>query len=120
MFLDQRDEIMLRVSRQCRLAEVRIVREEVRGLAVQVRKIAAATARHQDLLSNLVGALKHDNAAATTGSRDCAHEARGASANNQDIGVDHAGRIAGACRFLRLVPGFTLCDVGVRVLSIGA
>lgn len=78
---------------------MRIMREEVLRFAVQVRKIASTTSRHQDFLPNLVGTLEHDHVAAAPGGRDCAHETCRTSANYQDIG--HVGRIAGSNGFLR-------------------
>lgn len=78
---------------------MRIMREEVVRFAVQVRKIAATTSRHQDFLPNLVGTLEHDHIAAAPGGRYRTHEAGRASTNYQDI--SHAARIAGSNGFLR-------------------
>jgi hypothetical protein len=99
---------------------MRIVREKVAWLAIQVRKIAATAARHQDLLSNPIGAFEYEYVSATPGGRDRAHETCCASSNYQDVGICHCRRIAGKRRFLCLVPGFIFCESGDSTLSIRA
>lgn len=79
---------------------MRIVREKVVGLAIQVREIAATAARHQDFFADPIGAFEYEHVSATPGGRDRAHETRCASPNYQDVGICHGRRIAGKRRFL--------------------
>jgi len=67
---------------------------------VQVRKIAAPAARHQDFFADLVGSLQYDDppAALTGGYRT--HEASGATAKDNHVGACHAARITGLCELL--------------------
>ena len=99
---------------------MQIVREEIVGLAEQIRKIATTTAGHQNFFSNPVGAFEYEHLTATPGGRDRAHETRCASPNYQDVGSCHGRRIAGNGRFLCLVPGFVFCDFDGSTLSIRA
>jgi hypothetical protein len=52
VFLQQRDEIIRRVTRQRRFAEVWIFGNEVFGAGVQIRKVAAPTSGDGNLLTN--------------------------------------------------------------------
>ena len=63
---------------------------------MQVGEITTTTTRHQDFLADLVRALKHDDAASTIACRDGAHEAGGATTQDNYIVVIHGGNIAGA------------------------
>ena len=85
MLLDQRDEIRGRVAGQRRLGEMRIRREEILRLAVQVGEIAAAAAGNQNLLAQSVGVLEDRDAASALAGLDGAHQARRASAENQCV-----------------------------------
>jgi len=85
VLLDKADEIRRRVSRQRRLAEVRVGGEEIFRPAVQVREIATPAAGDQDLLANAIGVLKHRDPAATLTGFDGAHQAGCASAKNNYV-----------------------------------
>lgn len=63
---------------------------------MQIRKVAAATARHQDLFADLVGAFEHDDAAATIAGRNGAQEPGGTATDHYYVNTRHAGRIAGS------------------------
>jgi hypothetical protein len=60
---------------------------------VQIRKIAAPAARHQDFLADAIRSLEHDDAPAAPPGCDRAQKTGGAAADNDDIGMGHAGRI---------------------------
>ena len=81
MFLNHRDEIVLGITRQCGLAEMRVVGQEVRRLTVKIGEITAAATGHQDLLADPVGALEYDNVTAAPGGSDSAHQSGSAAAN---------------------------------------
>lgn len=80
--------------------------EEVRRLAVEVGEVAPATSRHQDLLANPVGSLQNNHVAPTSRCSNGTHEAGCAATNNKDIGICHAGRIAGALGANETAVGF--------------
>ena len=93
VFFNQRDKVPLRVSAKCRFAEVQISADEARSVRVEIREIAPSTARHQDLLADPVGSLKHDDVAAALPGSNCTQEASGSSTNHDYVGMFHAGRI---------------------------
>lgn len=95
MFLDQRNEVPLRVTTECRDTKIRIGRNKIRWLAMLVGKVTSSTTRHQDFLANLVRAFEHDDAAPTIACRDGAHEAGGATTQDNYIEFVHGGNIAG-------------------------
>ena len=67
----------------------------MRRIAMYVGEIAATTTGHQYLLADLVGTLQYKDAPAAIAGGDSAHQARGASAENDHIKVVHRGNIAG-------------------------
>lgn len=85
MLFDECDEICRRVASQRRLDKMRIRRKEVFGLAVEVGEIAASPARDENFLAQTVGALENGDAASALASLDRAHQARGATAENQCV-----------------------------------
>ena len=85
VLLDQGDEVVLGVARQRRLAEMRIGRQERLGPAAEVGEVAAAAARDQDLLADLVGVLQHQHAAPALAGAQGAHQAGGAAARDDDV-----------------------------------
>ena len=92
MLFDQRDEIRGRVAGQRRLGEMRIGREEILGLAVEVGEVAAAAAGDENLLAQAVGVFEHGDAASALAGLDGAHQARCAAAENQCVEVmGHVG-----------------------------
>lgn len=85
VFLDQRNEIMLRIAAQRRLAEVRIAGQKVRRCRVQVGEIAAPAAGNADFLGGPPRLLDHSHAATATSRNAGAHQARRASAEDNDV-----------------------------------
>ena len=63
---------------------------------MQVCEIASATAGHQYFLANFVRPFEHNDAAPTITRRNGAHEAGGATAQDNYIVFIHGGNIAGA------------------------
>src|SRR5215467_3673170 len=80
MLFHQRNEVRRRVSCERRFGKVRIGRDKVFRLAVQVGKVAASAAGNQDLLANASGTLQHGNAPAALAGLNGAHESRRATA----------------------------------------
>src|SRR5450755_3582763 len=90
MLRDQSDEVLRRVARQCRLAEMRVRRQEALWPAIQVGKVAAPAAGNQNLLADAIGAFQHSNTASALSGSDGAHQPSGASAQDYRIvGMDH-------------------------------
>jgi hypothetical protein len=85
VLLHQGDEVVLRIARQRRLAEMRIGREEGLGPAVRVGEIAAPAARDQDLLADLLGVIEQQHLAPALAGAQRAHQARGAGTRDDDI-----------------------------------
>ena len=85
MPLDEANEIRRRVAGQRRFSEVRIGREKIVGLRVQVGEVAAASAGDEDLLPGPLGTLNHRDAASTTTGFNRGHEASCAAAEDEDI-----------------------------------
>jgi hypothetical protein len=74
MALDQRNKIVLRVARQRRSAEARIVRQEPIRRAVQIREIAATAAGDQDFLSDRLGVIEQQHRATALAGGHGAHQ----------------------------------------------
>ena len=88
---EQRQEVLRRVARQRRPAEMRVVGEEIGGPRVDVGEVAAAAARDTDLLGQPFGVIhQHHAQAALTGDRGT-HHASGAGAENGDIEHQDSG-----------------------------
>ena len=87
IFLDKCYEIGRCTAGENRLAEMRIGREKIFGLAMQIGEIAAASAGDKDLLGDAVSTLKNGDAPAAFASFDGAQEAGGTGAENDDIKV---------------------------------
>ena len=62
---------------------------------MQVGEITSAATRHKNFLADLVRALKHYDAAPTIARRNGAHEARGATTQDNYVVIIHGGNIAG-------------------------
>src|SRR5258707_1147349 len=75
MALDQRDEIVLRIAAERRLAEMRIGGKKTLRRSFQIREIAAAAARDENLGARLVVVLEQQHATAATPGRHRAHQA---------------------------------------------
>jgi len=87
----QADEVPLGVAGQGGLAEVRVVREEVRRFGVHIGEVAATAAGHQDLLAGLVRVVDQHHLAPTSGGGQSTHQACGAGANDHNFGRAHNG-----------------------------
>ncbi|KAG0918764.1 hypothetical protein G6F32_016403 [Rhizopus arrhizus] len=83
-----------RVAGQRRLAEVRVGRQEVGRGGAGVGEVAAATARHQDLLADLVGMVDHLHLAAALAGGDRSHQPGRAGADDHYIAADRAHALA--------------------------
>jgi hypothetical protein len=68
---------------------VRIFREEVFGAAVDVRKVAAASAGDQDLLACAFGVLQQHDAPSTPSGFERTHHAGRSCAQHYDINLLH-------------------------------
>jgi len=69
---------------------MRIGRQKILRRAIQVRKIAAASSRDQDLLADAIGMFKDDNTALALARLNGAHQAGCAPAQNDRVeGVLH-------------------------------
>ncbi len=90
--LDHLDEMLRRVARQRRFAEMRIGGDEIGRSGAGIGEIAAAAAGHQDLLAAAVRVLDQADAAPALARDPRTHEACGAAADD-----DHIGR-ASICR----------------------
>ena len=83
--LNEPDKICGRVARERRFGEVGIGGEEIAGLRVQVGEVAAASAGDEDLLARPLGALEDRDTASAAAGFDGGHEARSATAEDEDI-----------------------------------
>ena len=101
IFLDQRDKIQLCVTAQCGNTEIRVRRDKMRRLAMQVCEVASAAAGHQYFLANFVRSFEHNDATPTVTRRYGAHEAGGATTQDNYIVFIHGGNIAGAAALQR-------------------
>src|ERR1700745_1506221 len=90
MLLYQRDEVGRSVSGERGLAEMRVRRQKVLRLAMQIGEIAAATAGDEDLFPEAIGALHHRNAAASLPCLDSAHQAGSAATQYNRIEASSA------------------------------
>ena len=91
MLFHQADEIARRVTRQRRAAEIRIGGKEILRPRAAVGEIAATAAGNADLLSQLLGMIDQQHAAPAFSCLDCAHDAGGAGADDDDVGAHGAG-----------------------------
>jgi hypothetical protein len=82
---DEMDEVGGCVAGQGRLGKVGIGGEEVVGAGVEVGEVRAAAARDEDLSAGSVSALEHRYAAAAPTGFNGGHEARGASAEDENV-----------------------------------
>ena len=88
MAIDQFDEIPLGVSRQCRLGEVRVAADEIRGCSPKVREITTPSARNTDLFACGFGVINDQRARAGMG---CAVQSSGTSAKDEGIYMHRCG-----------------------------
>ncbi len=93
----QRDEVGRGIARQCTLAEVRILGQEVGRRGVDVGEVAAAAARDTDFLGQLAGVVDQHHALAALGRRGRAHHAGGARADYCYIKLCHASSNSISC-----------------------
>jgi hypothetical protein len=85
MPFDECDEIARRVAGERRANEVRISGDESVGGAVEIGKVAAATAGDEYLLADAIGMIENYDATAALTSGDSRHEAGCPSTEHQDI-----------------------------------
>jgi hypothetical protein len=108
VFLDQRDEIGWGVTGEGGLGEMRIFGEEVFGLGVKIREVAAAAAGDEDFFADFFGTLEEHDAAAAFAGFDGAHQTSCAAAEDDYVEVGQlnrspfAGGIAGWTRILSM------------------
>jgi len=87
MLFHERNEIGRRVSRQRRFGEVRIGRNKVFWLTVQVGKVAAAAAGNQYLFANASGTFEYGHTPAALPRLDGAHQSSCSATENNHIKV---------------------------------
>ena len=73
MFFNERDEVCGSVASESGLGEVRIFGEEVFGAAVDVGKVAAASAGDQDFFTGLVGVVEEQDGSSALSGGECGH-----------------------------------------------
>src|ERR1700675_2066870 len=93
VYLDQGNKVSGRVTRQRRLREMRIGRNKIFWPAIQVGEIVPAAARNQDLLADVLGALKHQHAATPLTCFDGAHQPGRARAQHDRVELVSHGRV---------------------------
>ncbi|MCY1234777.1 hypothetical protein D9M72_473680 [compost metagenome] len=85
VLFDQGQEIARRITRQCRLAEMRVGRKEILRPRMDIGEVAATTAGDADLLAGCLGMVEHSRAAAALARFDGAHHARSTGADDDHI-----------------------------------
>jgi hypothetical protein len=85
MFIDQGDEVVLRIRFQSGFAEMRVLRKEPVMRGVQIGKIAAPTAGDKDFGTHPIGMIQQQYTLSTLPSAQGAHEASGARPQNNDV-----------------------------------
>ena len=85
MLFDQCNEIRGSVASQFRLGKMRIRREKIFGLAVEVGEIAPATAGDENFFAQTVGVFDDGDAASALAGFDGAHQAGCAASENQCV-----------------------------------
>ena len=94
------EEVARRVACERGAAEVLIGRQEPLRPAVQIGEVAAPAAGNQDLLAGLARMVQHHHAAPVPPGGECAHQAGGAGAQDDDVSGFHdpadVGRRRGA------------------------
>ena len=85
MGLDEGDEVLRGVAGESRFCEVRIVREEVSGCAVEIGEVAAAAAGDEDLFADAFRVVEQFDALAGARGFDGAEEASGAGAEDDGV-----------------------------------
>ncbi len=89
--LHERDEVLRRVARERRAAEVRVVGQEVGRPRVAVREVAAAAARDADLLAHLRRMVDEQHARTELAGDAGAEEAGGAGTDDDGVEGQHGG-----------------------------
>jgi len=119
VFLDQADEIGGSEACQGGLGEVRIGREEVGGLAMNVGEVTATTSRDENLAAGAIGALEYDNFLAPTTGFDGAHEPGGAATENERVESASQRQVqaSGALSHNNLAGDDGLADVTLGVIG---
>ena len=87
MLFDQGDEVSRGVTRQRRLRKMRIRREKILRLAINVGEVAAASTGDEDLLARAISVLQDCNTASALARFDGAHQSGGTGAENDRVEV---------------------------------
>lgn len=106
MLLNERDEIMLRIAAKRGNTELPVMRNEVVRIAIEIGEVTTPPAGHQDFLADLVRTFEDDDVPPMSRGGNCTHKAGGAATNDEDIGIRHAGRIAGGLHMNEVADGF--------------
>ena len=85
--LDERDEVVLGITAQCGLGEMRVSRNEPAGADIQIGEIAAPAAGDADFFSRCLGVIEHENAAALRACLRRTHHSRGTGPENDGIEI---------------------------------
>src|SRR5436309_3220600 len=85
VLFDQSDEVRRRVRRKRRFGEVRIARNKVFRLTVQVGEVAAAATRNEDLFADASGAFQYCHTPSALPCLDGAHQPRRTAAENDEV-----------------------------------
>ena len=92
VFFDQSDEVLRRVACKRGLGEVGVGGEEVFSAGVQISEVTAATARDENLLAGTFRVFEDEGAATAAAGLNGAHQAGGASSENEDVDFDFGDR----------------------------
>ena len=87
VFGHQVAEIPGRVTGQGRLGEMRVLRQEARGLGFEIGEVAAPAARYANLFCWLAGVIDDAHTSAALGCPGAAEQASRASANDEDVNL---------------------------------
>ena len=82
MFFDEGEEVRRGVAGQSGFGKMGIGGEEILRLAMNVREVAAASARDEDFLADAVGVFEDGDAAAVLARLNSAHQAGGAASDD--------------------------------------
>ncbi|MNT63618.1 hypothetical protein D3C72_2014500 [compost metagenome] len=88
--LHQRDEVLRRVLRQRRAAEIRILRHIAVMTGVHIGEVAAPATGNADLLRQLGGVIQQQHAAAALTGGGSTHHAGGAGADHNYVEMHKA------------------------------
>src|ERR1700710_1287695 len=109
--LDQRDEVVLGVSAERRMAEPRIVGQKIRRGRMQIGEIASPSAGDADFFAGMPRLLKQQHGPSALGGDTGAHQSRRARAEDDDVmAIRCAGYAHSTSRTSTATPSFCLRD----------